>query len=28
LKPQNNDRYSLSYQRSVWGRTILSFDFF
>ena len=28
LKPQINDRYSLSYQREVWGRTILSFDFF
>lgn len=28
LKPQNNDRYSLSYQREVWGRTVLSFDFF
>ncbi|MDX2042048.1 MAG: carboxypeptidase-like regulatory domain-containing protein [Acidobacteriota bacterium] len=28
LKPQNNDRYSLSYQREVWGRTIVSFDFF
>jgi hypothetical protein len=28
LKPQNNDRYSVSYQREVWGRTVLSFDFF
>ncbi|MBI1764594.1 MAG: carboxypeptidase regulatory-like domain-containing protein [Acidobacteria bacterium] len=28
LKPQNNDRYSLSYQREVWKRTIVSFDFF
>ena len=28
LKPQINDRYSLSYQREVWGRTVLSFDFF
>ncbi|HEU0178276.1 MAG TPA: TonB-dependent receptor [Blastocatellia bacterium] len=28
LKPQNNDRYSLSYQREVWGRMVLSFDFF
>jgi Carboxypeptidase regulatory-like domain len=28
LKPQLNDRYSLSYQRDVWNRTILSFDFF
>src|SRR5262249_13682899 len=28
LKPQNNDRFSLSYQREVWGRTVLSFDFF
>jgi hypothetical protein len=28
LKPQNNDRYSLSYQREVWWETVLSFDFF
>ncbi len=28
LKPQNNDRYSLSYQREVWGETVFSFDFF
>jgi hypothetical protein len=28
LKPQNNDRFSLLYQREVWGRTVLSFDFF
>jgi hypothetical protein len=28
LKPQNNDRFSLSYQREIWGSTILSFDFF
>ncbi|MGH9851248.1 MAG: hypothetical protein ACREBD_15530, partial [Blastocatellia bacterium] len=28
LKPQNNDRYSVSYQRDVWKRTIVSFDFF
>jgi hypothetical protein len=28
LKPQNNDRFSLSYQREVWNRTIVSFDFF
>ncbi|HQR31957.1 MAG TPA: carboxypeptidase-like regulatory domain-containing protein [Blastocatellia bacterium] len=28
LKPQNNDRFSLSYQREIWGRTIVSFDFF
>ncbi len=28
LKPQNNDRFSLSYQREVWGRTVVSFDFF
>lgn len=28
LTPQNNDRYSLSYQRGVWGRTVVSFDFF
>ncbi|MBS1788828.1 MAG: carboxypeptidase regulatory-like domain-containing protein [Acidobacteria bacterium] len=28
LKPQNNDRFSLSYQRDVWKRTIVSFDFF
>ena len=28
LKPQNNDRFSLSYQREVWSRTILSFDLF
>jgi carboxypeptidase family protein len=28
LKPQNNDRFSLSYQREVWARTVLSFDFF
>jgi hypothetical protein len=28
LKPQNNDRFSLSYQREVWKRTIVSFDFF
>ncbi|MDX2033285.1 MAG: carboxypeptidase regulatory-like domain-containing protein [Blastocatellia bacterium] len=28
LKPQMNDRFSLSYQREVWSRTIVSFDFF
>ena len=28
LTPQNNDRFSLSYQREIWGRTIVSFDFF
>jgi hypothetical protein len=28
LKPQLNDRFSLSYQREVWGRFVLSFDFF
>ncbi len=28
LKPQNNDRFSLSYQREIWGRTIVSFDYF
>ena len=28
LTPQNNDRFSLSYQREVWGRTVVSFDFF
>ena len=28
LHPQNNDRFSLSYQREVWNRTIVSFDFF
>jgi len=28
LEPQNNDRYSVSYQREVWKRTIVSFDFF
>lgn len=28
LKPQNNDRFSLSYQRDIWKRTIVSFDFF
>jgi hypothetical protein len=28
LKPQINDRFSLSYQREVWSRVILSFDFF
>jgi hypothetical protein len=28
LKPQLNDRFSLSYQREVWGRTVVSFDFF
>jgi hypothetical protein len=28
LKPQYNDRFSLSYQREIWGRTIVSFDFF
>ncbi|MEK7829910.1 MAG: hypothetical protein AAB401_02430 [Acidobacteriota bacterium] len=28
LKPQNNDRFSLSYQREVWSRTVVSFDFF
>jgi hypothetical protein len=28
LKPQINDRFSLSYQREVWGRFVLSFDFF
>ena len=27
LRPQNNDRFTFSYQRSV-GRTVLSFDFF
>jgi hypothetical protein len=25
---QNNDRFSLSYQRSVWGRVVMSFDYF
>jgi Carboxypeptidase regulatory-like domain len=28
LKPQINDRYSLSYQREVWWQTVFSFDFF
>lgn len=28
LMPQMNDRFSLSYQREVWNRTIVSFDFF
>lgn len=28
LMPQNNDRFSLSYQREIWKRTIVSFDFF
>ena len=28
LRPQMNDRFTLSYQRSVWERTILSFDLF
>ena len=28
LVPQNNDRFSLSYQREVWSRTVVSFDFF
>lgn len=28
LKAQNNDRFSFSYQRSVWGRTVVSFDYF
>lgn len=28
LKPQMNDRFSLSYQREIWQRTIVSFDFF
>lgn len=28
LKPQNNDRFSLSYQREIWSRIIVSFDFF
>jgi Carboxypeptidase regulatory-like domain/TonB dependent receptor len=28
LKAQTNDRFSLSYQRSVWGRTVVSFDYF
>jgi hypothetical protein len=28
LKPQMNDRFSVSYQREVWGRFVLSFDFF
>ncbi|MFN7928306.1 MAG: hypothetical protein U0Y68_10235 [Blastocatellia bacterium] len=28
LKPQNNDRYSLSYQRDIWKRIIVSFDYF
>jgi hypothetical protein len=28
LKPQLNDRYSLSFQRELWGRTVFSFDFF
>lgn len=28
LKPQINDRFSLSYQREVWSRTVVSFDFF
>jgi len=28
LKPQLNDRFSFSFQREVWGRTVLSFDYF
>lgn len=28
LKPQNNDRFTVSYQRELWSRTIVSFDFF
>jgi hypothetical protein len=28
LRPQMNDRFSLSYQREVWSRIIVSFDFF
>ncbi len=28
LKPQTNDRISLSYQRSVWGNFVLNFDYF
>jgi hypothetical protein len=28
VKPQVNDRYSLSYQREVWGHFILDFEFF
>lgn len=28
LRPQMNDRFSLSYQHEIWGRTIVSFDFF
>jgi hypothetical protein len=28
LRPQMNDRFSLSYQREIWSRTVLSFDFF
>ncbi|MBI4902784.1 MAG: carboxypeptidase regulatory-like domain-containing protein [Acidobacteria bacterium] len=28
LRPQMNDRFTLSYQREVWERTVVSFDFF
>lgn len=28
LKPQINDRINLSYQRGVWGRFVLDFDYF
>lgn len=28
LKPQNNDRFTISYQREIWSRTVVSFDFF
>jgi hypothetical protein len=28
LRPQMNDRFSLSYQREIWSRIIVSFDFF
>ncbi len=28
LKPQNNDRFTISYQREIWNRTVVSFDFF
>jgi hypothetical protein len=28
LTAQNNDRFSFSYQRSVWGETVVSFDYF
>jgi Carboxypeptidase regulatory-like domain len=27
-KPRVNDRFSLSYQRAVWGRTVFSMDYF